>query len=386
MILAYNEVVLAVILLMGLIAAVNVLSVKSLRRNAVLAREPMVSVLLPVRNEERNIGIALSTLSEQDYPNYEVIVLDDNSHDATRAIANGWMVSKRHVRVVQGLPLPPGWVGKSFACHQLAAAARGELLLFVDADTVHARQSISAAVTEMQASGADLLSVIPRQTMRGFWERVVLPLLHFSTFCFLPLPLVSGTRNPKLAMANGQFMLFRRTAYDAIGGHEAVRTAMVEDVWLSRRVKERGYHLVIRDGGDMVSCRMYRSFREIWDGFSKNLFAGFQYSVPMIASVIFFNFLTSVVPFVLMVWGAGSGAFAAPWFAYSMSQVLIIIAIRVLFSSRFGLDLWSCLLHPLAMVVLIGIAINSCRWILTGGGTRWKGRVYDFRNQPIPGH
>ena len=381
---AYNEILFVVVLVMGVIALMNVLFFRSLRRNAHITGTPMVSVLLPARNEEQNIGIALSTLAEQDYPNYEVIVLDDNSDDATEAIAGEWTLSNPRIRMQRGQPLPAGWVGKSFACHQLAAAARGELLLFVDADTVHGRESIRAAVAELQDSGADLLTVIPRQSMRTFWERVILPLLHFSTFCFLPMPLVSATRNPKLAMANGQFMLFRRKAYLGIGGHKAVRTAIVEDVWLSRRVKEYGYRLAIRDGGEMISCRMYRSLREIWNGFSKNLFAGFQYSILMIASVIVFNMLTSVIPFVLFVWGAGSHEAGAPWFAFVTWQVLVVLAIRVLLATRFRLDLWSCLLHPLAMLVLTGIAINSCRWILAGGGARWKGRSYDFHNQPIP--
>jgi chlorobactene glucosyltransferase len=290
------------------------------------------------------------------------------------------MESNRRFRLIRGKPLPEGWVGKSFACHQLSEEAKGDFLLFIDADTIHSRHCISSAVAELSRSGAGLLTVIPYQIMDTFWEKAVLPLLHFTTFCFLPMPLVRLARHPKFSMANGQFMLFRRDAYRAAGGHEAVRTALVEDVWLSRLVKKSGNALAIRDGAGSVSCRMYRSFREIWEGFSKNLFAGFGYSVPMLTAMMAFNAMTSILPFVaLLGWLLRAGSVAPPWLSMVVAQAAIILAIRLVLALRFRLDLWSSFVHPIAMTVLIGIAANSCRWVLTGGGARWKGRAYDFR-------
>jgi chlorobactene glucosyltransferase len=376
----YNEIILLFVCVMGLVALVNVLSFRSLRRVHPPGHAPLVSVLLPARNEERNIGLVLSTLADQDYPNYEVIVLNDGSEDATGRIAEQWMESNRRFRLIRGKPLPEGWVGKSFACHQLSEEAKGDFLLFIDADTIHSRHCISSAVAELSRSGAGLLTVIPYQIMDTFWEKAVLPLLHFTTFCFLPMPLVRLARHPKFAMANGQFMLFRRDAYRAAGGHEAVRTALVEDVWLSRLVKKSGNALAIRDGAGSVSCRMYRSFREIWEGFSKNLFAGFGYSVPMLTAMMAFNAMTSILPFVaLLGWLLRAGSVAPPWLSMVVAQAAIILAIRLVLALRFRLDLWSSFVHPIAMTVLIGIAANSCRWVLTGGGARWKGRAYDFR-------
>jgi len=377
---AYNEVILLAISLLGVTALINVLSFRSVRPVGPKGDVPMISVLLPARNEERNIGLALSTLADQDYPKYEVIILDDGSGDATGRIARQWSDSDSRFRVIRGKPLPEGWGGKSFACHQLSQEASGDLLLFIDADTIHSRQSISSAVAELSRSRAGLLTVIPRQIMGSFWEKVILPLLHFSTFCFLPMPLVTLTRSPKLAMANGQFMLFRRDVYRLVGGHEAVRTALVEDVWLSRLVKQHGFLLAIRDGADVVSCRMYQSLPEVWAGFSKNLFAGFQYSIPMISAVMMFNALTSIVPFVVLVGGlVVTGGSTDPWFSLVIGQTAIITAIRLLIALRFRLDLWPALVHPVAMVMLIGIAVNSCRWVLGGGGAQWKGRAYNFR-------
>ena len=387
----YHEVILGLLALMMVVVLVNVVGFRRLPRWAAPERPgsegtPMVSVLIPARNEERNIGTTLSTLARQDYPRMEIVVLNDNSADGTEAVVKERAGADPRIRLIQGGALPEGWVGKSYACHQLAGEAQGDLLLFVDADTAHEQWSVGAAVEEMRRSRADLLTVIPAQTMRTFWEKLILPLLHYSTFCFLPMPLVSVTRSPKLAMANGQFMLFRKEVYRAIGGHAGVRTAMVEDVWLSRRVKEEGYRLVIRDGTGSVRARMYRSLREIWQGFSKNLFAGFNYSLPMIGGVVVFNALTSVLPFILLPAGIIAGMEFAPWTAVVALQVALVLAIRLALAARFRLDVWTIVLHPLAMGIFCGIALNSARWVLVRGGARWKGRTYDFRNQPMDTH
>jgi chlorobactene glucosyltransferase len=340
-------------------------------------------VLLPARNEEAVIERALESIQQQDYPAFEVVVLDDNSSDRTGALAGERARDDRRIRLLRGEELAHGWVGKAFACHQLAREAKGDLLLYVDADTVLAPGAVSGGVEELHRSSADLLTVIPRQRMDSFWEKVLIPLLHFSTFCYLPMPLVSRTRSPRLAMANGQYMLFRRDAYERIGGHESVRGAIVEDVWLARRVKAEGLRLAIRYGGRLVGCRMYSSFREIWAGFSKNLFPGLGYSVPMVTGVILFSVLTSVLPFALLAQhlllgevGTGVGPIVA-------GQVGGILLIRLLLSLRFDMELWPILLHPLAMLVFIAIAVNSAFWVLAGKGSRWKGRLYGLRHDTL---
>lgn len=379
----YLLAVLGAIALMALIALVNVLTVRSLTAGEHPWDRPLVSVLIPARNEERTIGIALSTLAEQDYGNFEVVILDDNSDDATFAIASQWVARDRRFRIVKGTSLPEGWVGKSYACHQLYREARGRLLLFVDADTVHARHSLSAGVGELQRSGADLLTAIPRQRTETFWEQTLLPLLHFVTFAFLPMPLVSLVRDERIAMANGQYMLWKREAYQAVGGHEAVKSAMVEDVWLARRVKESGRRLAIRYGATAVSCRMYASFTEIWNGFSKNIFPGLGYSIPAMAAVVLFSLATSVVPFLIMLDVAVTGGWTTTAAEIVAAQVALMLLIRFVLAVRFDMEIWSALLHPLAMAVLIGIMVNSTRWVLAGEGSRWKGRVYNGRSLPV---
>lgn len=362
---------------MVLVLLANLAGFRRVRPDARPRTTPAVSVLVPARNEEASIGGCVASLLAQEYPLLEVLVLDDHSEDGTAAVVGAIERTDPRVRLVPGADLPEGWVGKSFACHQLSQAAKGDLLLFVDADTVHEPSSIGAAVAEMERTGAGLLSLIPHQIMRSFWERTFLPLLQFSTMCFLPFALVSRTRSPLLAMANGQFMLFRRSVYDDIGGHASVHAAMVEDVWLARAVKRRGHRLVVADGGRTVSCRMYTSFRAIWRGFSKNLCAGFGYSVPSLAAVTGFNALTSIAPFFLLpaalVAGQTGWLIAAP-----AAEVAALLGIRVVLALRFRMGLAPVALHPLAVGLLVVIAANSCRWAFTGG-PRWKGRRYDLR-------
>ena len=379
----YQTVMLCIIAAMTLIAIVNLALIPSLRRSGLPEERPRVSILVPVRNEEAAIEECLRRLTDQDYPDYEVVVLDDSSEDATFERASRVARENRRLRVVRGKSLPAGWTGKGYACHQLSEMAEGELFLFTDADTLHSPHSVSAAVAALQNQRAGLLTAIPRQIMITFWEKMFLPMLHFVTWCYLPLPLVRLSRNPKFAMANGQYMLFRRDTYRAIGGHASVRSALVEDVWLSRRVKQWGYRLAIVDGGDAVACRMYRNFREIWEGFSKNLFPGFRYSVPAITMVVVFNSLTSVLPFVTLAGAIAARSHSGPWLSLAAAQAALIIAVRLLMSRRFRMEYWPAILHPAAMTLLIAIAFNSCRWVLFAGGARWKGRRYDFHKQPL---
>jgi chlorobactene glucosyltransferase len=173
-------------------------------------------------------------------------------------------------------------------------------------------------------------------------------------------------------------MLFRRRVYDAIGGHAAVRTALVEDVWLSRRVKGAGHRLVVLDGDGAVSCRMYTSFASIWEGFSKNLFPGFRYSLPVMAAAMVFLIATSVMPFLFLAWtgiDAAAGGLVA-------AQAGLLLAMRTALAFRFRMAWWPVLLHALGMGMVVAIAVNSSRAILLGGGAAWKGRRYDFRHEP----
>ena len=351
---------------------------------------PLVSVLVPARNEAGRLPACLASLLRQDYPNFEVIVLDDHSEDGTATMALGHGLQRNPAarqRLIDGQPLPAGWTGKAWACHQLSQAATGEYLLFTDADTVHESDALRACLEHAQATGAALLSMWPRQVTRTWSEHAVIPLMYVLLLGALPLRMLHRLQrferyarwtSPKLmatmGAANGQYMLFRRDAYDLIGGHAAVRDHLVEDVALGRLVAGRtadGLRLVNADGSRLVRCRMYESFGQVWEGFTKNLRAVFSES-----AVAFWTFgLTGtcalLMPFVFVCLPRLSGS----WWWLPVLHVAWIGVLRVLLTARFRASWWGVPLHPVGEGLSLLIGLNSWR-LSTQKGVTWKGRTY----------
>jgi glycosyltransferase involved in cell wall biosynthesis len=227
---------------------------------------PVVSIIVPARNEEACLAACLQSLMEQDGVGPEILVVDDDSRDRTAAIAKSFP----GVRVLTARPLPPEWYGKSNACQTGADAARGRWLLFTDADTEHKPGSLARAVAEAQRHGAALLSYSPEQAVHGLAQRALMPLIFAELACTYRPQEVSDPSSPHAA-ANGQYLLITRDAYDAIGGHAAVAMDLLEDVALALLVKRSGRKLFFRFGGDAVRTRMYRSYTQMREGWTKNL-------------------------------------------------------------------------------------------------------------------
>jgi chlorobactene glucosyltransferase len=222
-------------LLFGLVTAlVNNLTVRSFDQYPKTDWTPRVSVLVPARNEERNVEACVTSLLNQDYPDFEVIVLDDHSSDSTLSILASLAGKNKQLQIIEGRPLPNGWLGKHWACHQLDRAATGELILFVDADTHSTPDMLRDSVSAMLAEGADLVTAFPREEVVTWSERLLVPVIGFGIFTFIPIRLVQKLHLATLSVTIGQFMLFRRTAYDAVGGYEAVQSEIVDDMVLGR--------------------------------------------------------------------------------------------------------------------------------------------------------
>jgi glycosyltransferase involved in cell wall biosynthesis len=231
---------------------------------SVAAEHPEVSVIVPARNEETGLAVCLRSLIGQPGPSYEIIVVDDDSTDRTREIASAFPV-----KLIAADPLPDGWSGKCNACWSGAKVAEGKWLLFTDADTHHSANSIQQGVGEAKENYAVMLSYSPKQEVHSFAERALMPVIFAELATTYRPREVSDPQSPAAA-ANGQYLLIRRDAYDAVGGHAAVAQAILEDVELARRVKHAGYKLQFRLS-DAVSTRMYRSFAQMWEGWTKNL-------------------------------------------------------------------------------------------------------------------
>lgn len=351
---------------------------------------PLVSVMVPARNEAARIAPCLRSLGAQDYPNYELIVLDDHSQDDTAGVvlAHGFSREKgSRRRLLDGLPLPAGWTGKSWACHQLAAAARGEYLLFTDADTAHDPAALGAFVGHALDTEAGLLSAWPRQITDTWSERAVIPLVYVLLLGALPhyvlrrlqrrpeyARMVSPGVLASLGAANGQYMLFRRDAYEAIGGHAAVRDHLVEDVALGRQVSARtaqGLRLVNCDGSRLVECRMYTSFEQVWEGFTKNLRAAFSESS---AAFWIFGIIQAAGLLFPFGWALAPGL-SGRWWWLPVAQVGAIYSLRAVLAARFRTSWLGALMHPLGHGLSLLIGLNSWR-LSAQKGVTWKGRVY----------
>jgi len=359
-------------------AVVNYLTVRRLDRYPAAAKFPPVSVLVPARNEAGNIETCISSLLAQDYPDFSVLVLDDHSTDGTGAILARLndLDGGRRLRVLPGTALPSGWLGKHWACHQLHQAADGELLLFTDADTRHAPDMLRASVSAMAAESADLLTAFPRQQVVSWGERLLVPFIGFGILTFIPVRLVQRLRWPALSVTIGQFMLFRRDAFEAVGGFAAVRDDVVDDMALGRRIIASGREWRLLDGTRHVSCRMYRGFWQAVDGFAKSLFAIFDYRIlPYLLAwtIVGTAFLSPAVSLAMAALGHPFPIFPLEFVPVSvgLSLVLWLTAYR-----RFRFPAWLALLYPISMALFILIALRSMIHSMAGVAS-WKNRLLD---------
>lgn len=346
---------------------------------------PLVSVLVPARNEADHIEECVRSLLRQRYEKLEALVLDDQSTDETPTIVQQIIdelspAQTGRLRLLHGETLPDGWIGKSFACYQLTQVAQGEYLLFTDADSVYTPHMVSTVIQGMHDLGVQFLTALPSYNLHGIAERLAIPLLYFKVFTLLPLALVRRNPKPILAVANGPLLCFQRSVYEAIGGHKAVRTSIMEDNSLARAVKAAGYRMAYVDGQDLVSCYMYDSFAELWGGFSRTFFSFYNYSLLAAAAMIILNLALFVAPPLL----ALTSIFvplAPPVTLFSLGSYILAVAMRISLtlacarSQRVPLLLLS-LLHPISMILECLFLLNSIRWHYRKEGALWKGRYY----------
>jgi len=355
----------ALLSLMLGVALWNLLAAPRLERAGNPRAFPPVSLLVPARNEAVNLRETLPALLGLDYPHLEILVLDDGSTDDTAALVDALArASDGRIRRLSGSALPPGWLGKSWACHHLAEAARGEVLVFCDADVTARPDALRNTVAAMESVGAGALTALPRQRLGGWAESAVVPLVaQLPVLALLPLPLVPRVRAPSLSMANGQWLAFTREAYRACGGHAAVRVEVVEDVALGRRVKAAGHRLLPVVSTSLLEVRMYRDAAALREGFGKNLFAltGGR-PAPFLAALLLFA-LVAVHPWAGVMLGAPG----------ALLPLVLLAAVRTCGALLFRHGLRSVLLHPAGSLLLVGIALESFAGARRGALV-WKGR------------
>lgn len=365
--------------LVGLSAAVTLVTLLNLVTSrhrplyAVPENAPKVSVLVPARNEADVIERSVGSLMTQDYENLDIWILDDQSTDGTGELVRSLTDLDDRVKVIAGMPVPPGWIGKHWACHQLSQAADGSMLLFTDADTWLAESAVSEAVVIMLNSGDDLVSQVPSRETSSVLQKLTLPFIDwFALGCF-PLVLAKRLSSPVVSMAFGQFMLFKRESYEQIGGHEGIKDKIVDDLELGRRIKAYSLRLDLLDGTRGIRCHMYRDNASLIDGFARNIFPSmgssslcFAIAWPVVAGV-------GVAPSLLL---AARGLGLVFGGLPLLSSVIILTLMTVswcLALKRTPHPIWLALAHPVITSAILALGLLSFARVKRQT-LSWKGR------------
>jgi glycosyltransferase involved in cell wall biosynthesis len=329
---------------------------------------PLISVLIPARNEEKTLPVLLEGLISQEYSNIEIIIYNDQSSDNTEAILYNYAQKDKRIRYIKGDDVPVNWVGKNYACHRLSEYARGSYFLFLDADVIITPGLLTATLTYQISENLILLSVFPQQIMKSWGEKLTVPLMNWILISLLPLIMIKKSPRPSLAAANGQFMLFHAQQYQQFQFHKWCKNSPVEDIAISKKIKQMGYQTQTLLSNGSIRCRMYNSGREAISGFSKNVLAFFSNSIVLLFSFILLVCIIPLMMFLVMPWYIG--------ISYICGALLIRILVSYL--SKQAL-LQNCILLPLQLIAFIIIGLKGVQNKYSNK-LFWKGRTITNSN------
>jgi glycosyltransferase involved in cell wall biosynthesis len=344
-----------------LTAIVNLLFISKLT-NGKLSARPLVSVLIPARNEEMNIANILNDIIQQDFNEIEVIVFNDNSTDHTAAIVKGFALKDKRINLIDSKSLPSGWLGKNWACHTLAGNATGEYFLFLDADVRIGKGLIMNSIGYLKRFNLSMISIFPKQIIKTTGEKITVPVMNYILLSLLPLVMVRKSVFSSLSAANGQFMLFDAGAYKSMLPHEKMRNNKVEDIEIARYFKKKKYRIACLAGDDSIQCRMYNGFMEAINGFSKNVTAFFGNSIFL--ALLFWVITTFGFLFVLI-------ALPVSYFVVYLTAYLLT---RIIISLVSGQDVKDNLLYLIPQQLSMGLFIFFAFINKTMRTYQWKGR------------
>jgi len=333
---------------------------------------PLVSVLIPARNEEKNINNCVTSLLRSDYPKLEIIVLDDNSTDGTYDILRELSEHHENLRVIKGKKLPPSWNGKNWACHQLSQAGRGEWFLFTDADTVHKPNSVSTALGVAQKRKSVFVTCIPKFITKTWSEKLYFPAIHFVFVALFPFKLINYSKDSRLSFAIGPFLFISRDFYFSWGGYEAIKLEVVDDIAMAKKVKENKGKISVLDGTGILDVRFYTCFKEVWNGFSKNSYEAIGGAPHVLVALLFACYFLFIYPYISL-WGAYESHQSL---TIPLLQVFLIALIKLILSLRFKISIFYGQLHPFTVIFAVLILLNSFRLAVFKKKFEWKERFY----------
>ncbi|SIS38262.1 glycosyltransferase [Salimicrobium flavidum] len=327
---------------------------------------PFVSVLVPLRNEERNVTPLVDSLKRIEYAHAEFILLDDQSEDETYNLLLESTKNDTRFRIVQGEPLQEGWNGKVYACHQLSSYAKGEHLFFVDADVRVSSRSVEKFLSLQQRKQASFISGFPSFRNSCLLGHLLVPMQHFVINLHLPLFMANKTNIPMFTAAFGGCLFIDRKAYDEIGGHTRVHDSLVEDVHLAKEMKHNRKRSLLANVTSDICCRMYETNREVWNGFKKNIFPGLGRSISLAVSVIILYTTLFLVPFVMAFITGGMW-----WFICAT-----LIGLKLFIDLRTRHPWWVSFFLPLSVLSMLSVLISSILVDRQSKKYKWKGRSY----------
>ncbi|MDA0691584.1 MAG: glycosyltransferase [Nitrospinae bacterium] len=358
-----------VYLALNLIHLVRVEPVKGSLRSS-----PFISVCVPARNEARDIKACLTSLLHQDYPNFEVIAVDDHSTDATGEIIQSLAAEFPNLLHLKGQVLPSGWLGKPFALHQAVQKARGEYLIFTDADPVFQPWVLTSAVYHMTTNDLDMMTLMPGTEFVSFWERAVQPVV-FGFIAALSRFKKINSPDSTSAMGFGAFIMVKKEVYESLGGHESIKDEVLEDVMLAKRAKRAGFKLLAADAKSIFSIRMYHSLKEIWTGWRKNIFIAMKKSVlrTLYYICVIFGFL--VTPYLVLLGNilSGTGILLT---GVALVALLLTLSASIHLCDEIRLNRRNAFLFPIGAFIMAAIMLNSMFQTLIKRQTEWRGRKY----------
>ncbi len=347
-------------------------------------KKPFVSVCIPARNEERNIGTLLESLRLQTYPHFDVHVLDDHSEDQTAKIVQSFQEDfSGRLFFHRGREKPVSWLGKPWACHQLGEKAGGDILLFLDADTETKSGALDGITAAFEQYQTDMITVWPHQKTETFWEKNVIPLIYYALVTLLPAIYVyrdprwmpsflKKKFRPLFAAACGQCIAFRKDVYRKINGHESVKNRIVEDVELAKIIRRSGFTMRMFHGIGSVSCRMYSSHKELFEGLRKNFFAGFNHSLAFFFLAMVLHLIVFILPFITIFYSVLAGLPVI--FFLSAACIGLVLLHRLILAVWFHRDPLLSFLHPIGVLWFQWLGIVKIIDHFTRRKILWKGR------------
>lgn len=363
-------ILISILLLFSIWTILNLTFLPNLKSNFLLPEQPLISILVPMRNEARNVGNCITMLKNLSYENLEIIIYEDQSTDHTYPLLQQEIGEDARFQVIRGVPLKEGWIGKVHACSQLRQHAHGQYLAFIDADVTLHTHTLTNALARAKQYNASLVTGFPKFHYVNWLDQLLIPMMHFIVYFHLPIALANFTTIPSTSAANGAFMFFKATSYDQVGGHEAVKSSLVEDIHIAQRLKRHGFRVLLTNITDYVQCQMYETSKETWEGFTKNIFVGIGRSIPIAIGLTIFYTLFYIMPFIFVFYGITIG------------QLLFMLPYAITVVHRMICDLTSktpfyySLAIPASAMVLVCILWRSIFLSKTGEAYTWKGRSY----------